>query len=36
MFYEGYGPEGVALLIKALTPNTNRSAASIKQIMNKY
>ncbi|EKD25102.1 MAG: hypothetical protein ACD_80C00118G0011 [uncultured bacterium (gcode 4)] len=36
IFYEGYGPEGVALLIKALTPNTNRSAASIKQIMNKY
>lgn len=36
IFYEWYGPEGVALLIKALTPNTNRSASSIKQIMNKY
>ncbi len=35
IFYEGYGPEGVALLIKALTSNTNRSAASIKQIMYK-
>lgn len=36
IFYEWYGPEGVALLIKALTPNTNRSAASVKQIMYKY
>lgn len=36
IFYEWYGPEGVALLIKALTPNTNRSAMSIKWIMYKY
>ena len=36
IFYEGYGPEGSALLIKALTSNTNRSAASVKQIMYKY
>ncbi|MFA6256435.1 MAG: YebC/PmpR family DNA-binding transcriptional regulator [Candidatus Absconditabacterales bacterium] len=36
IFYEGYGPEGVALLIKALTPNTNRSAMSIKGIMQKH
>ncbi len=36
IFYEWYGPEGVALLIKALTPNTNRSSASVKQIMYKY
>jgi len=36
IFYEGYGPEWVALLIKALTSNTNRSAMSIKWIMNKY
>lgn len=36
MFYEGYGPEWVALLIKVLTGNTNRSASSIKQIMQKY
>lgn len=35
IFYEGYGPEWVALLIKALTPNTNRSASNIKQIMQK-
>ena len=36
IFYEWYGPNGVALLIKALTSNTNRSASSVKQIMNKY
>ncbi len=36
IFYEGYGPEGVALLIKALTSNTNRSASTIKQIMQKH
>ncbi len=35
IFYEWYGPEWVALLIKALTSNTNRSAANIKQIMYK-
>jgi len=35
IFYEGYGPEGVALLIKALTPNTNRSANNIKNIIQK-
>ncbi len=33
IFYEGYGPEWVALLIKALTSNTNRSASNIKQVM---
>lgn len=36
IFYEGYGPEGVALLIKALTSNTNRSATNIKNIMQKH
>ena len=36
IFYEWYGPEWVALLIKALTSNSNRSAMSIKWIMNKY
>ncbi len=36
IFYEGYGPAGVALLIKALTSNTNRSASSVKLIMQKY
>jgi len=36
IFYEWYGPEWVALLIKALTSNSNRSAMNIKWIMNKY
>lgn len=36
IFYEGYGPEGVALLIKSLTSNTNRSATSVKNIMQKH
>lgn len=36
IFYEGYGPEGVALLIKALTSNTNRSATNIKNIIQKH
>lgn len=35
IFYEGYGPEWIALLIKALTPNTNRSAMSIRGIVQK-
>lgn len=35
VFYEGYGPEGVALLIKVLTSNTNRSATNVKNIMQK-
>jgi YebC/PmpR family DNA-binding regulatory protein len=33
--YEGYGPEGVAILITALTDNTNRTLANVKDIMNK-
>lgn len=36
IFYEWYWPAGVALLIKALTENTNRSGSHIKQIMQKY
>ncbi len=36
VFYEGYWPEGVALLIKVLTSNTNRSATNIKNIMQKH
>ncbi len=36
IFYEWYGPEWVALLIKALTSNTNRSATSVKGIMQKH
>jgi len=36
IFYEGYGPGGVAILVKTLTSNTNRTASSIKTIMGKH
>ena len=36
IFYEGYGPGGVAILVKALTGNTNRSASNIKTIRGKH
>ncbi|MGM0507816.1 MAG: YebC/PmpR family DNA-binding transcriptional regulator [Fusobacteriota bacterium] len=32
MTYEGYGPEGVAILVSALTDNKNRTAASVRSI----
>lgn len=35
IFYEGYAPGGVALYIKAITTNTNRSATNIKTIVQK-
>ena len=33
--YEGYGPGGVAIMVKCLTDNRNRSAADIRSIFNK-
>ncbi|MFA7718049.1 MAG: YebC/PmpR family DNA-binding transcriptional regulator [Candidatus Absconditabacterales bacterium] len=36
ILYEGYGPAGTALLIKTVTGNTNRTAASIKTILGKH
>jgi len=33
--YEGYGPEGVAILIDALTDNGNRTVAEIRSAFNK-
>ncbi len=33
--YEGYGPGGVAILIRALTDNRNRSVAEIRHIFDK-
>ncbi|MDP8214588.1 MAG: YebC/PmpR family DNA-binding transcriptional regulator [Candidatus Euphemobacter frigidus] len=33
--YEGYGPAGVAILIRALTDNRNRSTAEIRNIFDK-
>ncbi len=36
IFYEWYGPGGVAIYIKAITSNTNRSATNVKIIVNKH
>jgi len=36
IFYEWYGPTGVALYIKCITSNTNRSAANVRAILTKY
>ncbi len=33
---EAFGPEGIALLIKIVTDNTNRSLAEIRSILNQY
>ena len=34
--YEGYGPEGIAIIVEALTNNKNRTAAEIRSVFNKY
>jgi YebC/PmpR family DNA-binding regulatory protein len=34
--YEGYGPEGVAVLVEALTDNRNRTASEVRHIFAKY
>ncbi|RME02877.1 MAG: YebC/PmpR family DNA-binding transcriptional regulator [Planctomycetota bacterium] len=34
--YEGYGPQGVAIIIQILTDNRNRTAPEIRKIMEKY
>lgn len=34
--YEAYGPEGVAIIIKALTDNKNRTISSIRAILNRF
>ena len=36
VFYEWYGTEGVAMYIKCITSNTNRSASNIRSIFAKY
>jgi len=36
VFYEIYGPEGVAILVKAITENRNRTTSEIKGILNKF
>lgn len=34
--YEGYAPGGVALLVKALTDNKNRSTSAVRHVFDKY
>lgn len=36
VLYEGFFPGGVSLLIEALTDNKNRTASSVKHLLNKY
>ncbi len=36
IFYEWYAPGGIAIYIKCITDNTNRSAANTKTLLNKY
>jgi YebC/PmpR family DNA-binding regulatory protein len=33
--YEGYGPEGVAVLVEALTDNRNRTASEVRHVFSK-
>jgi len=35
VIYEGYGPNGVAVLVEAMTDNRNRTAADIRNIFNR-
>src|SRR5258706_9535407 len=34
--YEGYGPEGVAVIVEALTDNRNRTAADVRHMFAKH
>ena len=34
--YEGYGPNGVALIVDALTDNRNRTAADVRHAFDKF
>jgi YebC/PmpR family DNA-binding regulatory protein len=34
--YEGYGPEGVAILVEALTDNRNRTASEVRHAFSKH
>ena len=36
IYYEGYGPGGVAVLVKAATDNRNRTSASLRHLFSKY
>src|SRR5438128_9231146 len=34
--YEGYGPEGVAVIVEALTDNRNRTASDVRHAFTKH
>jgi YebC/PmpR family DNA-binding regulatory protein len=36
VIYEGYGPEGVAVIVEALTDNRNRTASDVRHLFSKY
>jgi YebC/PmpR family DNA-binding regulatory protein len=36
IIYEGYGPEGVAIIVEALSDNRNRTAADVRSIFTKH
>ena len=36
VIYEGYGPEGVAVIVEALTDNRNRTASEVRHLFSKY
>ena len=36
LVYEGYGPNGVAILVEAMTDNKNRTVAEVRHAFNKY
>ena len=36
IFYEGYGPCGVAVIVEALTDNRNRTAGDLRHYFDKF
>ena len=34
--YEGFGPEGVSIIVEALTDNKNRTASGVRTVFNKF
>lgn len=36
VFYEGYGPEGVAIMVESLTDNKNRTVSDLRHLFAKY
>lgn len=36
VMYEGYGPGGVAMMVRVLTDNKNRSTAEVRHVFDKY